>query len=125
MMTMMIRMVGVMMMMTMTDNDDNVNNNDDDDDEEEEEEEDDDDDDDDDSVGGSVVASMMTNWRGVNKQAFYSLMDINWCTGQNCSGLMFYNTKINQAKELQLVKNMWFVCLNHVICVPLWFCYRV
>ena len=109
MMTMMIRMVGVMMMMTMTDNDDNVNNNDDDDDDEEEEEEeedDDDDDDDDDSVGGSVVASMMTNWRGVNKQAFYSLMDINWCTGQNCSGLMFYNTKINQAKELQLVKNM-------------------
>ena len=112
MMTMMIRMVGVMMMMTMTDNDDNVNNNDDDDDdddddeEEEEEEEDDDDDDDDDSVGGSVVASMMTNWRVVNKQAFYSLMDINWCTGQNCSGLMFYNTKINQAKELQLVKNM-------------------
>ena len=105
-MTMMIRMVGVMMMMTMTDNDDNVNNNDDDDDEEEEEEEDDDDDDDDDSVGGSVVASMMTNWRGVNNQAFYSLMDINWCTGQNCSGLMFYNTKINQAKELQLVKNM-------------------
>ena len=111
-MTMMIRMVGVMMMMTMTDNDDNVNNNDDDDDddddeeEEEEEEEDDDDDDDDDSVGGSVVASMMTNWRGVNKQAFYSLMDINWCTGQNCSGLMFYDTKINQAKELQLVKNM-------------------
>ena len=34
-----------------------------------------------------MVASMMTNWRGVNKQAFYSLMDINWCTGQNCSGL--------------------------------------
>ena len=100
-MTMMIRMVGVMMMMmmTMTDNDDNVNNNDDDDD-------DDDDDYDDDSVGGSVVASMMTNWRGVNKQAFYSLMDINWCTGQNCSGLMFYDTKINQAKDLQLVKNM-------------------
>ena len=97
-MTMMIRMVGVMMMMmmTMTDNDDNVNNNDDDD----------DDDDDDDSVGGSVVASMMTNWRGVNKQVFYSLMAINWCTGQNCSGLMFYDTKINQAKELQLVKNM-------------------
>ena len=94
MMTMMIRMVGVMMMMMMTITD------------EEAEVADDDDDDDDDSVGGSVVASMMTNWRGVNKQAFYSLMDINWCTGQNCSGLMFYDTKINQAKDLQLVKNM-------------------
>ena len=109
MMTMMIRMVVVMVMtmMTMTDNDDNVNNDDDDDDDDDDDEDDeDDDDDDDDSVGGSVVASMMTNWRGVNKQAFYSLMDINWCTGQNCSGLMFYDTKINQAKELQLVKNM-------------------
>ena len=67
------------------------------------------------SSGGSVMVSMMTNWRGDNQPAFSSLIDIYWYTGQNCSGLMFYNTKINQAKEPQLVKNMWFVCLNHMI----------